>query len=82
MQDLTNEILELIRRTSTDLPPDVEERIRAAVEKEAPVRRHAARSRRSSGTSNSRARIPAPSARIPARPFFTSSTRLAGAHLN
>lgn len=34
--DLTNEILELIRRTSTDLPADVEERLRAAVEKEAP----------------------------------------------
>ena len=36
MRDLTNEILELIRRTSSDLPPDVEERLRAAVEKEAP----------------------------------------------
>jgi len=36
MRDLTNEILELIRRTSTDLPPDVEKRLRAAVEKEAP----------------------------------------------
>jgi len=36
MRDLTNEILELIRRTSTDLPPDVEERLRAAVEHEAP----------------------------------------------
>jgi fumarate hydratase class I len=36
MQDLTNEILELIRRTSSDLPPDVEERLRSAVEKEAP----------------------------------------------
>ncbi|MCS7010399.1 MAG: fumarate hydratase [Anaerolineales bacterium] len=36
MRDLTNEILELIRRTSTDLPKDVEERLRAAVEKEAP----------------------------------------------
>ncbi len=36
MQDLTNEILELIRRTSSDLPQDVEERLRAAVEKEAP----------------------------------------------
>jgi fumarate hydratase class I len=36
MRDLTNEILELIRRTSTDLPADVEERLRAAVEKEVP----------------------------------------------
>jgi len=36
MRDLTNEILELIRRTSSDLPPDVEKRLRAAVEKEAP----------------------------------------------
>jgi fumarate hydratase class I len=36
MRDLTNEILELIRRTSSSLPKDVEERLRAAVEKEAP----------------------------------------------
>jgi fumarate hydratase, class I len=36
MQDLTESILELIRRTSTDLPADVENRLRAAVEKEAP----------------------------------------------
>jgi fumarate hydratase class I len=36
MRDLTNEILELIRRTSSDLPPDVEKRLHAAVEKEAP----------------------------------------------
>jgi len=36
MRDLTNEILELIRRTSSDLPKDVEERILAAIEKEAP----------------------------------------------
>jgi len=36
MQDLTNEILELIRRTSSDLPPDVEKRLRAAVGMEAP----------------------------------------------
>ena len=36
MRDLTNEILELIRRTSTDLPPDVEKRLRESVEKEAP----------------------------------------------
>ena len=36
MRDLTNEIAELIRRTSSDLPKDVEERLRAAVEKEAP----------------------------------------------
>jgi fumarate hydratase class I len=34
--DLTEKILELIRRTSTDLPADVEERLKAAVEKEAP----------------------------------------------
>jgi fumarate hydratase class I len=36
MRDLTNEILELIRRTSSDLPPDVEKRLRAAIEKEVP----------------------------------------------
>lgn len=36
MRDLTNEILELIRRTSSDLPPDVEKRLREAVENEAP----------------------------------------------
>jgi fumarate hydratase, class I len=36
MKDLTDEILELIRRTSSSLPPDVEERLKAAVEKEEP----------------------------------------------
>jgi fumarate hydratase class I len=36
MRDLTNEILELIRRTSSDLPADVEKRLKAAIEKEAP----------------------------------------------
>jgi fumarate hydratase class I len=36
MQDLTKEILELIRLTSTDLPPDVEKRLREALENEAP----------------------------------------------
>ncbi len=36
MRDLTNEILELIRRTSTDLPADVEKRLREAVEREEP----------------------------------------------
>ena len=36
MRDLSNDILELIRRTSTSLPPDVEERLQAAVEKEEP----------------------------------------------
>jgi fumarate hydratase class I len=36
MRDLTNEILELIRRTSSDLPLDVETRLRTAVENEAP----------------------------------------------
>jgi len=36
MRDLTNEILELIRRTSADLPPDVEKQLRLAVGKEAP----------------------------------------------
>jgi len=36
MKDYTNEILELIRRTSTNLPADVEERLKAAVEKEEP----------------------------------------------
>lgn len=36
MRDLSNEILELIRRVSSDLPQDVEERLHAAVGKEAP----------------------------------------------
>jgi fumarate hydratase class I len=36
MRDLTNEILELIRLTSSSLPPDVEERLKAAVDKEEP----------------------------------------------
>jgi fumarate hydratase, class I len=36
MKDLKNEILELIRRTSTDLPADVETRLRRAVGQEAP----------------------------------------------
>ena len=34
--DLTSEILELVRFTSTNLPPDVEKKIRAAVEHEEP----------------------------------------------
>jgi fumarate hydratase class I len=36
MQDLREEILELIRLTSTDLPPDVERALRQAVDQEAP----------------------------------------------
>lgn len=36
MQDLTESILELIRLTSTDLPPDVEAALRRAVEQETP----------------------------------------------
>jgi fumarate hydratase class I len=36
MRDLTNEVLELIRRASTDLPADVEKRLREAVEREDP----------------------------------------------
>ncbi len=36
MRDLSNEILELIRITSTDLPADVEKRLHAALKKEAP----------------------------------------------
>lgn len=36
MQDLTEPILELIRRTATDLPPDVEAGLRSAVEQEEP----------------------------------------------
>jgi fumarate hydratase class I len=36
MQDLTEQILELVRRTSTDLPPDVERALRQAVENEVP----------------------------------------------
>ena len=34
MRNLTNEIIELIRRTSSSLPKDVEDRLRASVEKE------------------------------------------------
>lgn len=34
--NLTENILELIRRTATDLPPDVEARLRAAIQREAP----------------------------------------------
>jgi fumarate hydratase, class I len=34
--DLTEKILELIRRTSSSLPADVEERLKASIEKEAP----------------------------------------------
>ena len=34
--DLTSEILELVRFTSTNLPPDVEKKLRAAVEQEEP----------------------------------------------
>jgi fumarate hydratase class I len=34
--DLTEKILELIRRTSSSLPPDVEKRLRESIEKEAP----------------------------------------------
>ncbi|MCJ7583323.1 MAG: fumarate hydratase, partial [Anaerolineales bacterium] len=70
MRELTNEVLELIRRTSSDLPPDVEKSLREKVEKEAPG--SAARWRPSSRTWNSHARIPRPSARIPARPSSTS----------
>src|SRR3990172_5148151 len=36
MRDLTNEILELIRRTSSSLPADVEKRLRTSIEKEEP----------------------------------------------
>ena len=36
MRDLTNEILELIRRTSSSLPADVEKHLRASIEKEEP----------------------------------------------
>ena len=36
MRDLTNEILELIRRTSSSLPRDVEDRLRASIEQEEP----------------------------------------------
>ncbi len=36
MQDLTGQILELVRRTSTDLPPDVEQALRKAVLDEEP----------------------------------------------
>ena len=34
--DLTEKILELIRRTSSSLPADVEKRLKASIEKEAP----------------------------------------------
>ncbi len=36
MRDLTSELLELVRFTSTNLPPDVEKALRAAYEREAP----------------------------------------------
>ncbi len=36
MRDLTQEILELVRLTSTDLPPDVEVKLREALEREEP----------------------------------------------
>jgi len=36
MRDITAEVLELIRLTSSSLPPDVEKRLKAAVEKEEP----------------------------------------------
>ena len=36
MRDVTQELIELIRRTSTDLSPDVEQALRAAREREAP----------------------------------------------
>ncbi len=36
MRDITEYVLELIRRTSTDLPPDIEAALRKAVEQEAP----------------------------------------------
>jgi fumarate hydratase class I len=36
MQDLTEPILELVRLTSTDLPPDIEASLREAVKQEAP----------------------------------------------
>jgi tartrate dehydratase alpha subunit/fumarate hydratase class I-like protein len=36
MRDLTNEILELIRRTLSSLPKDVEDRLQAFIEKEQP----------------------------------------------
>jgi len=32
-KDITNETLELIRRTSSSLPKDVEDRLRASIEK-------------------------------------------------
>jgi len=35
-KDITNEVVELIRRTSSSLPKDVEERLRASIEKEEP----------------------------------------------
>ena len=35
-KDITNETLELIRRTSSSLPKDVEDRLRASIEKEEP----------------------------------------------
>jgi len=35
-KDITNEVLELIRRTSSSLPKDVEDRLKASIEKEEP----------------------------------------------
>ena len=35
-KDIINEVVELIRRTSSSLPKDVEERLKASIEKEEP----------------------------------------------
>ncbi len=45
MQDLSEQILELVRLAATDLPADVEESLRKAVQREAPGQRRAAPSR-------------------------------------
>jgi len=36
MQDLTEQILELVRLAATDLPPDIERALRSSVEREQP----------------------------------------------
>jgi len=79
MQDLTEPILELIRLTSTDLPPDVEAALRQALEQEAPG--SAARSALEAILQNveiSRRNSP-PSARIPGRRSSMCATCRVGA---
>jgi fumarate hydratase, class I len=80
MQDLKAKILELIRLTSTDLPPDVEAALQQAVQQEEPG--SAARGALETILKNidlSR-RTPPPFARTPAPLSSTCITLPAGAH--